>query len=94
MHFINKPQTMSNEKLETEFSYSKWLSEKYQMEKKYAKSMEESSLLAHKHIGMLQAMLSHYSYKCTDAEKEQMEKSLSQMEKERSDFYKNSQTNI
>jgi hypothetical protein len=77
---------MSNERLETEFSYSTYLSEKYEMEKKYSKRMESSSLIAHNHIGRLQAMLSVYSYKCSDAEKEQMKKSLDEMEKERTDF--------
>jgi hypothetical protein len=78
---------MSQEKLEiNEFNYTTWLSEKYEMEKKYAKRMEESSLLAHKHIGMLQAMLSIASLKCTDYEKAKINEVLSEMEKERSEF--------
>ncbi len=62
------------------------IEEKYENEKRYSKYMQSSSLLAHYHIGRLQAMLSVYSYKCSDAEKEQMKKSLDEMEKERTDF--------
>jgi hypothetical protein len=80
---------MSNKKLETEVSYSTYLSEKYENEKRYSKYMEASSLMAHNHIGRLQAMLLVYSYNCTDAEKEEMKKFLSDMENERSEFYKN-----
>jgi hypothetical protein len=72
---------MSNKKLETEVSYSTYLNEK-----RYSKYMEASSLMAHNHIGRLQAMLSVYSYNCTDAEKEEMKKFLSDMENERSEF--------
>ena len=77
---------MSNEKLDTEFNYTAYLSDRLENEKKYSKRMEASSLMAHNHIGRLQAMLSVYSYNCTDAEKEEMKKFLSDMENERSEF--------
>jgi hypothetical protein len=85
---------MSNQTLDTEVSYSQWLSEKYEMEKKYSKHMESSSLLAHNHIGRLQAMLSKASYYLSDVEKEEMKKDLAEMHEEREEFYKKSETNI
>jgi hypothetical protein len=85
---------MSNERLEKRVSYSTYLSEKYENEKKYSKHMESSSLLAHNHIGRLQAMLSKASYYFSDVEKEEMKNDLAEMHKEREDFYKNSETNI
>jgi hypothetical protein len=80
---------MTEKKLDTEFDYTAWLSEKYEYEKKYSKHMEESDLLAHKHIGMLQAMLSFASFRLSDSEKEEIKKDLAKMEKERLEFSQN-----
>jgi hypothetical protein len=80
---------MNKKKLDTEFEYTAWLSERYEYEKKYSKRMEESDLLAHKHIGMLQAMLSKASYYLSDVEKEEIKKDLAEMEKERLEFSQN-----
>lgn len=87
---------MSEEKLENEFNYTKWLKEMYAMEKQYSKRMEESALLAYKHIGRLQAMLSYSSYHLSDVDKEEIKKDLEEMHKEREDFYEKykSETNI
>ena len=78
--------TMKENKLDTEFDYIAWLSEKYENEKRYSKYMESSSLMAHNHIGRLQAMISQYSYNCTDVEKEEIKKFLAQMDNERSEL--------
>ena len=77
---------MTEKKLDTEFDYTAWLSERYEYEKKYSKRMEESDLLAHKHIGRLQSMLSLASLRLSDIEKEDIKKDLAEMEKERLEF--------
>ena len=85
---------MSEEKLDTEFDYTAYLSDRLENEKKYSKRMESSSLLAHNHIGRLQAMLFAASLRLSDEEHEQIKNDLAEMNKEREDFYKNSETNI
>ena len=62
------------------------IEERYQMEKKFSKYLEERSLMAHRQIGRLQAMVSHYSYNCTDSEKQEIKKFLAEMEAEMLDF--------
>ena len=84
---------MSNEKLDTEFEYTAWLSEKYNYEKEYSKRMEASSLLAHKQIGILQSMLFSASLRLSDEEKEQIKKDLAKLDKERQDFSENYENN-
>jgi hypothetical protein len=65
------------------------IEQKLEIEKQYSKYLEASSLLAHRHIGRLQAMLSHASYHLSDLEKEEIKRFIAEIDKERFDFVTN-----
>ncbi|MFY8161986.1 MAG: hypothetical protein ACOVNU_11700 [Candidatus Kapaibacteriota bacterium] len=83
----------AEEEREKEFNHTAWLTEKYENEKQYSKRMEASSLLAHKQIGILQAMLFVASFRLSDEEKEEIKKNLAKLDKEREDFSENYENN-